>query len=112
MCILLKVAESLHLTVFDTKTSESGSSDGRVRKVEKRWLGSVQFPFTTLYTAAAKGRIDGVFAIDAPPHIIGYSHAHASGKAGKGKEGKDAGRESAIVLYVVTFYYIANILGY
>ncbi len=78
--------------------------------MEKRWLGSVQFPFTTLYTAAGKGRIDGVFAIDAPPHIIGYSHASA--KAGKGKEGKDAGSKSAKVLYIVTLFYIANILGY
>jgi len=71
---LLKVAESLHLTVFDTKVWESGSSEGRIRKVEKRWLGSVQFPFTTLYSSAAKGRIDGVFALDAPPHMIGYTN--------------------------------------
>jgi hypothetical protein len=34
---------------------------------------SLQIPFTTLYTSGgAKGRIDGVFAIDCPPHIIRY----------------------------------------
>ena len=33
----------------------------------------MEFPFTTLYSA--KSRIDGVFKINAPPHVIGYSSA-------------------------------------
>ena len=86
---LLKVSDSLHLTVFDTKVWQKASSDGgNVRKMEKRWLGSVSFPFTTLYTSSGQGRIDGVFALDAPPHILGYTAAEADDKkkGGKGKE--------------------------
>lgn len=37
--------------------------------------GSVSFPFSTIYTATGKGRIDGVFELDAPPHAIGYTRA-------------------------------------
>ena len=83
------MSESLHLTVFDTKVWQKPSSDGgNVRKIEKRWLGSVSFPFTTLYTSSGKGRIDGVFAIDAPPHILGYTMKPPQEK--KKKDGKDS----------------------
>jgi hypothetical protein len=53
--------ETLNSQVF-----EKSESVGKVRKVEKRFLGSISFPFTTLYASAASGRIDGVFALDAP----------------------------------------------
>ncbi len=39
-------------------------------QIEKRWLGSIRFPFNTLY---ATGRIDGVFELDTPFHHIGYT---------------------------------------
>ncbi|KAJ1479401.1 hypothetical protein T484DRAFT_1814379, partial [Baffinella frigidus] len=59
-------------------------TDGSVKKLEKRWLGrrSITFPFSTIYTATANGRIDGVFELDAPPHVIGYSHQGAADSRG------------------------------
>lgn len=67
---LSRVTDNLHLNVFDTKILERSDASGQVRKLEKRWLGSIQFPFNTLYST---GRIDGTFELDCPPHHIGYT---------------------------------------
>ncbi|EKX45015.1 hypothetical protein GUITHDRAFT_163401 [Guillardia theta CCMP2712] len=91
---LMKVEDKLYLTVFDTKVYESEKEYGKLRKVEKRWLGSISFPFNTLYIASAKGRVDGTFELDAPPHIIGYTRAERRNlKAGR-LEGEEAAGES------------------
>eukprot|EP00960_Hanusia_phi_P059627 764236-Hanusia_phi.AAC.4 len=92
---LMKVEDKLYLTVFDTKVYESEKEYGKLRKVEKRWLGSISFPFNTLYIASAKGRVDGTFELDAPPHIIGYTRTERRNlKAGR-LEGEEAEAESA-----------------
>jgi len=79
---LMKITDSLSLNVFDSKIHEKPGTDGSVKKLEKRWLGSITFPFSTIYTATANGRIDGVFELDAPPHVIGYSHQGAADSRG------------------------------
>mmetsp|Transcript_960 Transcript_960/g.2143 ORF Transcript_960/g.2143 Transcript_960/m.2143 type:complete len:1691 (+) Transcript_960:303-5375(+) len=81
---LARVTDTLHLNVFDTKVWEKPDPSGQMRKVEKRWLGSIQFPFHTLYTT---GRIDGTFELDCPPHHIGYTR-DSKGGGGGGKKNR------------------------
>ena len=69
---LLKVTDNLHLNVFDTKVWEKSEGQSIMHKVEKRWLGSVKIPFTTILNNAYC-RIDGQFELDSTVCMIGYT---------------------------------------
>lgn len=89
---LLKVSDCVHLNVFDSKVWEKSDSQGSFRKVEKRWLGNVKIPFTTILNNAYC-RIDGQFELDSTAHALGYtSHAQPSinPKGGRKAAGQDA----------------------
>jgi hypothetical protein len=90
---LLKVTESLHLNVFDIKVWEKSDTQGNFRKVEKRWLGNVRIPFTTILNNPCC-RIDGQFELDSTTHAIGYQQVQPSNSAAGGR--KPAARDPTI----------------
>jgi coiled-coil and C2 domain-containing protein 2A len=86
---LLKVTDNLHLNVFDTKVWEISDGQASSRKVEKRWLGNIKIPFTTILNSPLC-RIDGIFELDSAALSIGYT-SHTSGNTAKpGKRGVSA----------------------
>ena len=77
MIILYRVKDSLHLHLFDEVTvdlvdanddSETNSSQVHQR-IEKKWLGSLSIPFSSLYKNT---RIEGTFKLHSPPGMTTY----------------------------------------
>jgi coiled-coil and C2 domain-containing protein 2A len=78
--VLMGMADKLHINVFDrlqTTTKLDAIDDptgsGSIKHDERRWMGSLSVPFSTIYSSE---RIEGVFELQGPGHIIGYSKSN------------------------------------
>ena len=71
---LNRVKDCLHLHLFDEVTidlvGDDDDKDSKIHKrVEKKWLGSLSIPFSSLYKNT---RIEGTFKLHSPPILLGY----------------------------------------
>lgn len=55
-------------------TEENITEEGEkviISRTERRWLGSLRIPFSTLYL---NGKIEGTFSLCTPPLLLGYEY--------------------------------------
>jgi coiled-coil and C2 domain-containing protein 2A len=71
---LQQVTDCLYINIFDevTRTYEEDHRlrNTRIQQKERRWLGRVTVPFTTIYM---NGRVEGMFTIEVPVSNLGYA---------------------------------------
>ncbi|GIY77848.1 coiled-coil and C2 domain-containing protein 2A [Caerostris extrusa] len=70
------VKECIYINLFDEVTVDLLESDREretvvYERLERRWLGNLKIPFTTLYL---NSKIEGTFRINVPPVLLSYEN--------------------------------------
>ncbi len=94
---LAAVRDSLHIHLFDEVSVDlledpSERSTQVHRRLERKWLGSLSVPFSSLFRNT---RVEGTFRLRSPPVLLGYERTgHHGGALGGGDDGGEAGPTS------------------
>ena len=74
--VLMGMDDKLHINVFDRLQTvkrldsiDDPTGSGSINHDERRWMGTLSVPFSTVYSSE---RIEGVFELQGPGHLIGY----------------------------------------
>lgn len=71
--VIRSVKDEIYFNIFDVVTTVESSAENKSKKVssnERRWLGSLSIPFTTIYTNSCK--VEGFFRLDTPVLNLAY----------------------------------------
>ena len=72
---LQQVRDNVEVMLFDTVEIDTGAGGGfyddeNSVRTEKRFLGNLSIPFSTIYM---EGKVEGTFRLNAPDVCLGYS---------------------------------------
>lgn len=102
---LQTVTDNVYLHLFDEVIHDL-LEDDRLRdstvhhRIEKRWLGSLKIPFSTIYSNA---KIEGTFSLEEPVVLLGYKHETTSGvSVGIQKSQREPSRSSTYLSIYLT----------
>lgn len=72
---LTKISDSLYLNLFDEVSTPTKDGNERSIRLERKWLGSLRIPFSTLYL---NSKVEGTFCLSVPTILFGYDYESRS----------------------------------